>query len=123
MYDKSLVLSILTQTERALQRVADRARRYKSAEELTSTEAGLESLDSICMLFMAVGEALKNIEKVTEGDLLSQYTNIDWKGVMGFRDIIAHQYFDIDAEQVLWICNHELEPLIFAIRDMIEELS
>ncbi len=56
------------------------------------------------MLFMAIGEALKNIDKITGGALLSQYPEIDWKGAIGFRDIIAHHYFDIDAEQVFWIC-------------------
>ena len=115
MYDKSLVISILIQIEEALQKIANRASRYRSAEEFASSAAGMESLDSICMLFMAVGEALKNIDKITGGELLSKYPEIDWKGVMGFRDIIAHQYFDIDAEQVFWICAYELEPLSMAI--------
>jgi len=123
MYDKSLALSILMQIEEALQKIVRRASRYRSAEEFTSSEAGMESLDSICMLFMAVGEALKNVDKITGGSLLSQYPEIDWKGAMGFRDIIAHQYFDIDAEQVFWVCTRELEPLSSAIRKMIRELS
>jgi len=123
MYDKSLALSILMQIEEALQKIVRRASRYRSAEEFTSSEAGTESLDSICMLFMAVGKALKNVDKITGGSLLSQYPEIDWKGAMGFRDIIAHQYFDIDAEQVFWVCTRELEPLSSAIRKMIRELS
>jgi len=42
---------------------------------------------------------------------------------MGFRDIIAHQYFDIDPEQVWWICIHEVEPLRKAIGQMIDGLD
>jgi uncharacterized protein with HEPN domain len=82
----------------------------------------MEALDSICMLFMAVGEALKNVDKITDGALLSRYPEIDWKGIMGFRDVIAHQYFDIDAEQVFWICSREVGPLSDVIRKMIGEL-
>ena len=74
------------------------------------------------MLFMAIGEALKNIDIITGGALLSQYHEIDWKGAMGFRDIIAHHYFDIDAEQVFWICTREVGPLSAAIKRMIVEL-
>jgi uncharacterized protein with HEPN domain len=74
------------------------------------------------MLFIAIGEALKNLDKITEGGLLSQYPKIDWKGAMGFRDIIAHHYFDIDAEQVFWICSHEVGPLSAAIKSMAEDL-
>lgn len=123
MFDKNLVLSILAQVEEALQKIADRAGRFQSADDFTDSPSGLEALDSICMLFMAVGEALKNIDKITGGSLLSQHPEIDWKGVIGFRDIIAHHYFDIDSEQVFWICTHNLEPLSIAIRRLIKELS
>jgi uncharacterized protein with HEPN domain len=82
----------------------------------------MEKLDSICMLFIAIGEALKNIDKITRGTLLSQYPEIDWKGAIGFRDLIAHHYFDIDLEQVFWICAHEVRPLSAIIKKMIEDL-
>lgn len=42
---------------------------------------------------------------------------------MGFRDIIVHHYFDIDAEEIFWICAHELSPLSAAIKSMIKELK
>ena len=35
---------------------------------------------------------------------------------MGFRDVIAHQYFDLDVEQVLLICQDALPGLLSAIR-------
>ena len=122
MFDKNLALSVLTQIEEALQKIASRAGRFQSADEFTSSPSGLEALDSICMLFMATGEALKNLDRITGGSLLSQYPEIDWKGAIGFRNIIAHHYFDIDSEQVFWICTHNLEPLSAAIRKMIKEL-
>ena len=122
MFDKNLALSILIQIEEALQKIASRAGRFQSADEFTSSPSGLEALDSICMLFMATGEALKNLDRITGGSLLSQYPEIDWKGAIGFRNIIAHHYFDIDSEQVFWICTHNLEPLSAAIRKMIKEL-
>ena len=75
------------------------------------------------MLFIAIGESLKNIDKITAGTLLSKYPEIDWTGVKGFRDIIAHHYFDIDAEQVFWICKHNLGPLSVTIKKMIREMA
>ena len=41
---------------------------------------------------------------------------------MGFRDVIAHQYFDLDAEQVLLICQEALPGVLDAIRSL-EALS
>jgi uncharacterized protein with HEPN domain len=122
MFDKQLVLAILAQIDEALEKIASRAQRIRSADDFTKSPAGMETLDSICMLFIAIGEALKNLDKITGGALLAQHSEIDWTGAIGLRDIIAHHYFDIDAEQVFWICAHELEPLSKAIKSMIKEL-
>ena len=122
MFDKDLALSILQQIDEALEKIKSRAAQIHSADDFTYSPSGMEKLDSICMQFIAIGEALKNIDKITGGSLLSQYPETDWKGAIGFRDIIAHHYFDIDAEEVFWICAHELTPLSSTIKRMIEEL-
>ena len=123
MYDRALVVGILGQIDAALGKIQSRSRQVSSAEELIATPAGQERLDGLCMLFIAIGESLKNVDKITSGELLSAYPEIDWKGAMGFRDIIAHQYFDIDAEQVYWICTHEVASLSVTIKKMIHKLS
>jgi len=123
MFDKNLVLTILNQINEALGKLKNRSQDIKSVEDFTNSPAGMDKLDSICMLFIAIGEALKQIDKITSGSLLSRYPDIDWKGVIGFRDIIAHHYFDIDAEQVFWICTHEVEPLSIMVGKIIKEFS
>jgi uncharacterized protein with HEPN domain len=120
MFDNELVLSILIQIDDALQKISIRSGRFNNADEFINSPSGMETLDSICMLFIAIGEAIKNVDKITDGTLLSQYPEIDWKGVKGFRDVIAHQYFDVDADQVFWICKNELEPLSITICKMIK---
>jgi uncharacterized protein with HEPN domain len=122
MFDKDLVLTLLSQIDDALNTIAQRVAQIRSADDFTDSPSGMEKLDGICMLFIAVGEALKNIDRITGATLLRQYPEIDWKGAMGFRDLIAHHYFDIDAEQVFWICAHELGPLSAMIKRMIKEL-
>lgn len=42
---------------------------------------------------------------------------------MGVRDIIAHHYFDIDAEEIFAIVHNELSSLLVAIRYFIQEVS
>ena len=122
MFDKNLVLSILQQIDEALEKIKNRSEQINSADDFTNSPSGMEKLDSICMLFIAIGEALKNIDKITGGNLFSKYPETDWKGAIGFRDIIAHHYFDIDAEEVFWICTHELAPLSATIKKMIADL-
>jgi uncharacterized protein with HEPN domain len=122
MFDTELIKDILRQTDEAIDKIANRVSNVKSAGFFTDSPEGVEKLDSICMLFIAIGESIKNIDKITVGTLLKKYPEIDWTGVKGFRDIIVHHYFDIDAEQVFWICSHELIPLSKTIKKMLQEL-
>jgi uncharacterized protein with HEPN domain len=122
MFDKDMVLAILSQIDEALDKIVHRTVNIKSADDFTDSPEGMEKLDGICMLFMAIGESLKNVDKITAGTLFSRFPEIDWKGAMGFRDIIAHHYFDIDAEQVFWICTHHVAPLSATIKKMMEDL-
>ncbi|MBC8618379.1 DUF86 domain-containing protein [Parabacteroides faecis] len=41
---------------------------------------------------------------------------------MGFRDVIAHHYFDIDAEEVWWVLENELEPLLSVVKKIKQEI-
>jgi len=122
MYDKELVLDILTQIKKAVQTVKRRFENIKTPEDFTATSEGLDMLDGICMQLIAIGESLKNIDKITGKTLLSKYPEIDWKGVKGIRDIITHHYFDIDAEEIFWVCENNLIPLEKVILKMIDDL-
>jgi len=75
------------------------------------------------MLLIAIGESLKNIDKITAESLLSRYPKMDWKGAKGMRDIISHHYFDIDAEEIFWVCKHQMKPLADTIAKIIEEIK
>lgn len=75
------------------------------------------------MQLIAIGESLKGIDKLTNKDLLLRYPEVDWKGAMGIRDIIAHHYFDLDAEVVFDVVKNEFPNLLQTIRRMIHDLE
>ena len=60
---------------------------------------------------------------LTEKKLLSRYPEMDWKGVMGMRDIIAHHYFDLDAEIVYDVIKNDLPKLRNILQRIINELN
>ena len=93
-----------------------------SVDYFTNTPQGMEKLDSICMQLIAIGESLKNIDKITDKKLLEKYPQIDWKGAKGMRDIISHHYFDIDANDIYFVCDTKLEKLLETIILMKEEI-
>ena len=97
MFDRELALAVAEQIEEALEKIKSRSVAIRSADDFTATPEGMERMDGLCMLFMAVGEALKNLDKITGGTVLPRYPEVDWRGAMGFRDVIAHQYFNIES--------------------------
>lgn len=122
MYDKELVFDILKQTLEATEKITRRFEKINNVADFTNSEFGMERLDSICMLLIAIGESLKNIDKITKGTLLLDYPEIDWRGAKGLRDIIAHQYFNVDAEEIFWVCEKHIPPLSETIEKMISDL-
>ena len=55
-------------------------------------------------------------------EFLPNYPEVDWKGAMGIRDIIAHHYFDIDETIVFDVVKNKLPGMLETINKMIEEL-
>ena len=123
MHDINLVIGILKQIYGATKTIQRRFRAINIVDDFTDTQGGMDMLDGICMLLIAIGESLKRIDKITDKKLLSHYPEIDWKGAKGVRDIISHHYFDIDAGEIFWICSHHLEPLRSTIKKIVEDLE
>lgn len=123
MFDKELIQNILLKIFDATQKIFDRSLSIADADSFSNSPEGMEKLDSICMLFIVIGESLKQIDKITNKEFLKKYPEIDWRGVKGFRDIISHNYFDIDTEQVFWVCKKEVPRLLEITKRMLDDLK
>ena len=110
-----IVLHTLEQIELAIGRLQERTKNIRSVDDFLSTPGVMEKLDAACMVLIAIGESIKNLDKVSEGKLLPTYPSIPWKKVMGIRDIMAHHYFEVDADVVFEVIVKELDPLKKAI--------
>jgi uncharacterized protein with HEPN domain len=117
-----LVKEILSQIQTAIETIKFRFKPVDSVDYFLDTPEGQEKLDSLCMLFIAIGESLKNIDKLTDKQLLQKYDGIDWKAIKGMRDVLSHHYFDMNAEAIYNVCEDELDMLEDAIARMLEEL-
>ena len=122
MYDKELALEILTQIYRSTQTILRRFEGVKDVEDFTGSDAGMEKLDSICMQLIAIGEGLKNFDKVTSNSVLPKYPQVEWKKAKGLRDIISHHYFDINAEAIFKVCKDHIHNLGETIKKIIDEI-
>jgi len=123
MSDQKLVREVIVQILDAISRIERRAARITIASDFVSSDAGIDMLDSISMMLIAIGESCKNLDKITGGELLARYPEVDWKGVKGMRDIISHHYFDINADIVFSVCRKEIPLLRKTFERMLADVG
>ena len=120
MYKKDHVVHLMQKIKQTLERIIANSKEIDSYQYYYLTPAGMERLESTCMLLIAVGESIKGIDKLTNKELLTQFPEVDWKGAMGIRDIIAHHYFDLDAEIVYNVVKKNLPDMLATINSILQ---
>lgn len=123
MYDKSLVLDILEDFIGATETIILRCSKVNCMDDFLDDEEGQMLLDSICMLLIAIGESVKQIDKITNKELFIHYTSIPWEKVSGMRDILSHHYFDLNAETVYGLCQDHIQDLNLVLKQINKELK
>lgn len=120
---KLMLLSTLEDIKFSTELIQKRFKSINSSDDFLKDDNGLNMLDSISMRLVAIGEGFKNIDKITENNLLINYPHIPWKQVKGIRDVLSHHYFDLDAEVIFEICDNELEKLCNTTFDIINDIN
>lgn len=104
MFDTQLLIERLTSVLEALQRIPRRFADIEKPSDFTDTDAGIERMYSICMVMLAVGEEFKALDRKTNGSLFSRFPDVNWRGIVGVRDFLAHGYFQVNPNQLFGIC-------------------
>lgn len=70
--------------------------------------------------------ALRNLQTLSEAtqqlptELKQQYSDIPWREISGFRNILVHNYLgDIDAQTIAAVIEQYLQPLENAVKKML----
>jgi uncharacterized protein with HEPN domain len=119
---KELAIEILEKIKNAIERLEERTKDIRSVDDFLMSSYGMEKLDASCMLLIAIGESIKSFDKITDKKVLCEDASIPWTEIMGVRDVIAHHYFDIDAEEIYNIIKFDLKPLLQSIDNFIDKL-
>jgi uncharacterized protein with HEPN domain len=66
-----------------------------------------KSFDASMMQFVVIGEIISRLD----ADYKNTHSEIPWQKIKDFRNIVAHDYFGIDADEIWDIINNKLLPL------------
>ena len=125
MSDPELVLDILGSILVAIERIERRFQGIEEPDDFVVNDDGIDRLDGIAMMLIAIGEQVKRLDGATETDLGDAYPEIDWKGVKGIRDILSHHYFSADAEIIFDVCQNkisDLKPVVLLLQTQYSDM-
>lgn len=98
----------------SIQKIQLYSGKFKNADEFFEDTL---SFDATMMNFIVIGEM---VEKLSDNLTLKTDSEINWTKVKSFRNIIAHNYFGIDAEEVWQIINGSLVSLKEQLEKLIQ---
>ncbi|MEP0860279.1 MAG: DUF86 domain-containing protein [Ignavibacterium sp.] len=73
-----------------------------SKEEFLSDE---KTKDAVVRNFEVIGEAASKLSE----ELKAKHSDIDWKGVIGLRNVLIHDYFGVDYI-IVWTIKEKFLP-------------
>jgi uncharacterized protein with HEPN domain len=75
--------------------------------------------DAIVRNLQVLCESVRRIDP----DYKDTRPEIDWKAISGMRNVLVHDYFDVDFEAVWDVVTRDLSPLEVAVRSFLTRLG
>lgn len=76
-------------------------------------------IDAVIRNLEIIGEATKNIPD----DVKKRYQGIPWKRMIGLRNIVIHEYFGVDLDNIWKIINENIPAVKPDILKILDELE
>lgn len=92
--------------------------RYTGNRQIEGFVADEMAYDATLRNLEILGEAAKKIPE----DIRQRYPGVDWRGVAGLRDILAHAYFALDNPTLWQIVQTDIPRLLELLSQIESEL-
>jgi uncharacterized protein with HEPN domain len=75
--------------------------------------------DAVLRNLEIIGEAVKHVPEETR----QKYPQVKWRKIAGFRDAVAHNYFEVSDEIVWDVIENIIPDLLKQVREILKENS
>jgi uncharacterized protein with HEPN domain len=100
----------------ALERIE---RRVRIVGATSDADLDDDTISIVAWSLLVLGEAIKSLP----AEMRSRHPGVDWRGLAGLRDRLAHQYFRIERDLLWAAISEDLPSLRAAIGAEFERLS
>jgi uncharacterized protein with HEPN domain len=98
-----------------IQTAACRILHYARGVDRTALEANDEKVSAILYQITILGEATKRLSP----ELRQQHLEIPWKEIAGMRDVMVHEYDQVDLDVVWDVIQNKLPELLILLQPLL----
>lgn len=103
----------------SIELIQEWSKERKTVDDFILSSTGVMAFNACVMRFQVIGEHVGKLLGNSEHPL-DNYNNIPWHAIYGLRNIISHEYANIDEELIVSIINNDLMPLKAAVEDLLK---
>lgn len=121
MSEMSILQRLEFLTMKARQAV-DRTSHITSHHDFLCSPDNMDLFDATVLRIQVVGEILKQIDDLTNRELLTPYyPQIPWHAVFGMRNVISHEYAMVDPDKIYNTLKTDLPQLLSVLDNIIAD--
>ena len=91
-----------------------------TVNDFMTSSTGVMAFNACVMRFQVIGEHVGKLLK-NDSNLLEAYPSIPWNAIYGLRNIISHEYANIDEDIIVSVINDDLPQLKEAIEELLKK--
>jgi len=91
-----------------------------NVNDFMESSTGVMAFNACVMRFQVIGEQVGKLLK-SDDKPLDTFPSIPWNAIYGLRNIISHEYANIDEELIVSVINDDLQPLKDAIEALLKK--
>lgn len=91
-----------------------------TVNDFMTSPTGVMAFNACVMRFQVIGEHVGKL-LFHEVQPLKDYQHIPWHAIYGLRNIISHEYANIDEDIIVSAINNDLVPLKLVVEELIKK--
>ena len=92
----------------------------KTVDDYMTSSTGVMAFNACVMRLQVIGEHVGKLLNSTQKPL-DDHPQIPWHAIYGLRNVISHEYANIDEDIIVSVINEDLEPLKSAVEDLLKK--
>lgn len=112
----------LLQIAESISLIQERCQHIQDADDFLLTPGGMMIFDSCVMRLQAIGEQVGKLLKEENSPLL-KYKEVPWRAIYDMRNLISHEYANIDETIVFSVIKEDLPAVKTIVETLIQSFK